>query len=106
MTEFTRVHTTVGSEEEAREVARRLVEEGLAACVNIHGVESVYRWEGEVVEEEEAALDIKTARGYDEVRGRIEELHPYDVPAVLEYGVERANDEYEEWVEEVSAKNR
>ena len=95
----TTVHTTVPDEETAESMARQLVEERTVACVNYHAVSSVYRWEDEVVEEDEYALDVKTSLTYDEVRERIEELHPYDVPAVLRVETE-TNDAYGEWVED------
>ena len=95
------VHTTVPDEETARQMARELVEERVAACVNYHTVSSVYRWEDKVVEEDEYTLDVKTALEYDEVREIIEEKHPYDLPAVLRVETE-ANDEYDKWVEENS----
>jgi periplasmic divalent cation tolerance protein len=95
------IHTTVPDEETARRIARELVEERVAACVNYHAVSSVYRWEGDVVEEGEYALEVKTALEYDEVRERIEEKHPYDIPAILRVETE-ANDGYDKWVEDCS----
>ncbi|MDZ7687855.1 MAG: divalent-cation tolerance protein CutA [Halobacteriales archaeon] len=95
------VHTTVPDEETAKRMARELVGERIAACVNYHAVSSVYRWEGDVIEEEEYALDVKTALEYDEVRAEIEEKHPYDLPAILRVETE-ANDGYDEWVEDCS----
>lgn len=95
------VHTTVPDEQTAEELARELVEERVAACVNYHAVSSTYRWEGEVLEDDEYLLDVKSAVPYDELSERIEETHPYDVPAVLRVETE-ANDEYEEWVRESS----
>jgi periplasmic divalent cation tolerance protein len=95
------VHTTVPDEETAERMARELVEERVAACVNYHAVSSVYRWEGDVVEEGEYALEVKTALEYDEVRERIEEKHPYDIPAILRVETE-ANDGYDKWVEDCS----
>lgn len=93
------VYTTVPPED-AEPLARRLVEERVAACVNLHTVDSVYRWQGSVVEEEEVALDVKTALPYEDVERRIQELHPYDVPAIIEHEVGKVLKEYEEWVEE------
>ena len=95
------VHTTVPDEETAKKVARELVEERVAACVNYHAVSSTYCWEGEVVEENEYALEVKTALEYDEVRECIEDKHPYDIPAILRVETE-ANDGYDEWVEDCS----
>ncbi|MDY6765466.1 MAG: divalent cation tolerance protein CutA, partial [Halobacteria archaeon] len=52
------VYTTVPNQEEATRIAHTLVEERFAACVNTHEVGSVYRWEGEIIEEGEVALDV------------------------------------------------
>lgn len=95
------VHTTVPDEEAAESMARELIEKRVAACVNYHAVSSTYRWEGEVIEEDEYALDIKTALEYEEVREKIEEVHPYDVPAILRVETV-ANEEYGEWVKDCS----
>jgi periplasmic divalent cation tolerance protein len=95
------VHTTVPDEETARQMARQLVGEGVAACVNYHAVSSTYRWEGEVVEENEYALDVKTALPYEEVRERVEDTHPYDTPAVLRVETV-ANEGYGRWVRDCS----
>lgn len=92
------VHTTL-PREEAEKFAETLVVERLAACVNIQDIESIYRWEGEVVREDEVLLDVKTARPISEVRDRIEELHPYDVPMIIRFEAD-ANDDYLEWVRE------
>jgi len=78
-------------------MARELVKERVAACVNYHEASSTYRWEGEIVEEDEYALEVKTALEYDEVRERIEDKHPYDLPAILRVETE-ANEGYDEWV--------
>ena len=95
------VHTTVPDKETAERMARELVKERVAACVNYHAVSSTYRWEGEVIEEDEYALEVKTALEYDEVHEAIEEKHPYDIPAILRVETE-ANDGYDEWVEDCS----
>ncbi len=90
---------TTAPEDEAEEMARTLVEERVAACVNLHPVDSVYRWQGEIVEDGEVALEVKTALPYDEVERRIVEMHPYEVPAVVRYDVDDVLEEYEDWVE-------
>jgi periplasmic divalent cation tolerance protein len=67
----------------AEELARTLVQERLAACVNRVPVESVYRWEGDVHAEAEVALLAKTTdEGYDQLEARVLELHPHDVPCI------------------------
>ncbi|MDY7081668.1 MAG: divalent-cation tolerance protein CutA [Halobacteria archaeon] len=93
---------TTAPEGEARQLARSLVEEQLAACVNLHDIDSVYRWEGEIVEEGEVALDVKTAVEYDALEERLVDMHPYDVPPVLRFEPDEVNDEYDDWVRDVS----
>ena len=91
------VHTTVPDDGTADRLARELVKDRVAACVNAHPVSSTYRWDGEVIEEDEVALEIKTALPYDAVRERVEELHPYDVPSIVGYDPV-ANEDYADWV--------
>lgn len=69
--------------EVAETIARTLVEEQLAACVNRLPVESVYRWDGEIHAEEEVVLLAKTTdERYDELAARVLELHPHEVPCI------------------------
>lgn len=86
-------------------IAVRLVEERLAACVNlIPAVTSVYRWEGDVRRDEEALALVKTTRpALDALRARIHELHPYDVPEVLALPVEAGGTAYLAWIDECVA---
>ncbi len=85
----------------ASELARTLVEERLAACVNRFGCRSTYRWEGEVLEDDESALLIKTApERYDDLESRIEEIHPYDVPCIERFEEADAHDSFVEWIED------
>ena len=84
----------------ARDLARALVEAKLAACVNlVPGVRSVYRWEGEVHEDEEVLLVVKTRadRGAA-LANRIREIHPYDLPEVLELPAVGGSPAYLDWV--------
>jgi len=98
--QFLIVLTTAGSEPQGREIARALVERGLAACVSVLGPAcSVYRWQGRVVEEEERLLVIKTSAGrFEAVRAAIRELHSYEVPEVLALPIERGDPAYLEWL--------
>jgi periplasmic divalent cation tolerance protein len=67
----------------AQSIARTLVEEHLAACVNSISCESTYRWEGEVTTDEEVILLAKTTdERYEALAERVVELHPYEVPCV------------------------
>jgi len=68
----------------ARDIARRLVEERLAACVNIMDIRSIYWWEGEVQDDEECLLIIKTSRDMaNRLEERLLEIHPYEVPEIV-----------------------
>jgi len=84
----------------AQAIARALVEERLAACVNrIPGLTSTYRWQGEVREGNEVLLLVKTRRErLDQLRRRLLELHPYDVPEVIALEIVAGHIPYLEWL--------
>jgi periplasmic divalent cation tolerance protein len=95
------IYITTKDEEEARKIGRKLVEEKLAACVNIHPMKSIYRWGGGIEEEEETALLVKTkAELADEVIERVKELHSYEVPCIVSLPIEKGNPAYLEWIKE------
>lgn len=102
MTDKRIVLTTTGSKEEARQIAQRLVETRLAACVNIVGpIDSVYRWKGEVENSPEYLLLVKTtAAAFESVRKAIRELHSYELPECVALPVEDGSAEYLKWIEE------
>lgn len=86
--------------ERAPEMARTLVAERLAGCVNIlPGVHSVYRWQGDVAEDPEAMLLIKTTgEKYPELEARIKTLHTYEVPEIIALPFDRALPEFQSWL--------
>jgi len=88
--------------EEALALARKLVEEGLAACVNaIPGARSIYRWKGEICDEGESLMLIKTTReAAPALMARLEELHSYEVPEVIAIDVGEGSEAYLAWLEE------
>lgn len=93
---------TVPERESAEAIAHALVEERLAACVNIvPNLTSVYRWEGKVASSDEVLLIIKTATKVplDQLRDRLLTLHPYDVPELVLVPVTDGLDKYLAWVE-------
>jgi periplasmic divalent cation tolerance protein len=101
MTEFVVVLTTLPVDAlDAAAFARTLVEERLAACVNIHAPAlSVYRWQEGIEEATERLLTIKTTTGkVAALRERIHALHPYDVPEFLVLPVSAGSDAYLDWV--------
>jgi periplasmic divalent cation tolerance protein len=100
MTDKRLVLTTCGSLEEARSIARALVERQLAACVNIvPQIESIYRWKDEVETSMEWLLLIKTTA---DVVGRLHEalteLHSYELPECIEISIEGGSAAYLDWI--------
>ena len=100
--QFVLVMTTAGSEEQAVQIARGLVERRLAACVNVSSLGcSVYRWDGKIQEEEEKLLIVKTSeRLFERVRQTIRELHSYEVPEVLAIPIRGGDRDYLRWLGE------
>ena len=84
----------------AEKIARTLVEQKLAACVNIlAGCMSIYRWDGIVETAAEVPLLIKTrAEIYPEVEAAIKGLHPYELPEIVALPIERGSREYLDWI--------
>ncbi len=108
MTDKRIVLTAAASEEEARKIARSLVEQRLAACVNIvPRIESVYRWQGEVESSQEWLLLIKTtADRFPAVREAIQQLHSYELPECISISIEDGSAGYLGWIgESVQAQN-
>jgi periplasmic divalent cation tolerance protein len=91
---------TVPSEEVAERLGRTLVEERLAACVNVlPAVRSFYRWQGELNDDRELLCLIKTRRAlFDRLRERVTALHPYEVPEILAVAAADVNASYLGWV--------
>ncbi len=102
MTDKRIVLSTAGSEPEAHKIARHLVEQQFAACVNIvPRIESIYRWQGKVETSREWLLLIKTtAERFPAVRDAIRELHSYELPECIAIGIEDGSTDYLEWIEQ------
>ena len=85
--------------EGASDFARSLVDAGLAACVNLLPVRSVFRWQGEIEEEAEVMLVAKTTEPrLAELEARLADLHPYDVPECIALAPDRVETQYLEWL--------
>ena len=101
------VLVTAGSEAEAARIGRALVDERLAACVNIVGrIRSIYRWEGAVEDAHEHLLIVK-ARAVDLARleRRVRQLHSYEVPEVLALPVQDGSAPYLAWLDEATRRD-
>jgi periplasmic divalent cation tolerance protein len=101
MTDLILVLTTV-PEDEAEALARTLVEERLAACVNIHApMTSLYWWKGSIERDGESQLVIKTTRArLEALTARINQLHTYELPELLIVPVAWGSQGYLDWVRE------
>ena len=100
MTNARLVLTTIGSKDGAEQLAQRLVERRLAACVNVVGpIRSVYRWKGKIDHEEEYLLLIKTTMEQTaKLQAVFKELHPYELPEFVELAIEGGSNAYLEWL--------
>jgi len=97
---FSSVYITATDMDEAILIGKALVADKLAACANVFdGVRSLYRWEGEVQNDQEAVLILKTRTELvDAVTHRVRELHSYDVPCVVSWPIENGNSAYLNWI--------
>ncbi|MBI5191033.1 MAG: divalent-cation tolerance protein CutA [Nitrospirae bacterium] len=97
---------TAPSEEEAANIAYTLVAEKLAACANIvEGIRSIYSWQGEIHDEPECLMVVKTsAENFDALEARVKELHSYEVPEIIALPILKGSTEYLDWVWENSRR--
>ena len=96
------VYAVFASADEAERIGRAVVEERLAACINIlPAVRSIYRWRGAIEQADEVAAILKTtAAGADALMTRIAALHSYDVPCIVTWPIDKVLGSYAEWVED------
>jgi len=99
MTDLIIILTTMPDDERAETLARTLVDESLAACVNVHGaMTSTYRWKGAVERETERQVVIKSTRArLEALEARVRALHPYELPEFVVLSAE-ASEAYAAWV--------
>ena len=99
-TEFITVFITAPNEEEASKISRTIVEERLAACVNIiRSVRSIYRWQGRVEDESEVLMIVKTKRTlFVRLQERVKELHSYEIPEIIGLPVIEGSKDYLDWL--------
>ncbi|OPY20084.1 MAG: Divalent-cation tolerance protein CutA [Methanomethylovorans sp. PtaU1.Bin093] len=98
------VHTTTANMDEAKSIANVLVKKGFAACVNMHPITSVYKWKGNVEEEGEVELSIKTtSEMLEKVKNTVNSMHSYELPALIWWPVD-GEDKYAQWIIECVRK--
>ncbi len=96
------IYITTSGKEESRNIAKKLVEEKLAACVNIiPSIESIYLWKGEIEEDEESLLIAKTkVERIDKIIKRVKEIHSYETPAILAIPIIEGSKDYLDYLED------
>ncbi len=101
MSEKIIVFSNCGSQEEARRVARALVDTRVCACVNIiPGIQSIYRWQGSIQQEAEWMLIIKTTRElFDRLSAELRKNHSYEIPEVIAIPIVEGNPDYLKWID-------
>jgi periplasmic divalent cation tolerance protein len=106
MTEFVVCLSTAPSADEAAKIGRALVEEELAACVNVvPGVRSIYRWEGKIEDSPEALLVIKSRESLiAPLTARLKALHSYTVPELVVLPIRDGNPDYLSWIAQSTRK--
>lgn len=94
------VVTSVGTEDQALDIAHALIRNRQAACVNlVPNVHSIYRWKGRVCDDSEFLLMIKTrASEFESVRKTIQQINTYELPEVLAYRVDESSDAFSSWI--------
>lgn len=93
------VYITTSKLDEAKRIARILVEGRLAACVNVFPITSIYHWNG-LQEENEIALIVKTmTKNVKKVENKVKELHSYDVPCIISFKIDGSK-EFLKWIGE------
>ncbi len=98
------VITTFPEAEKAKEAARHLVEQKLAACCTLLPGTSVYSWQQKLCEDSETIMLIKTRRElYTILEKKLKEIHPYEVPEIIALPVVAVSQSYSDWVKEVTA---
>lgn len=94
------VVTTVGTEEQAYLIAREIIARRQAACVNIiPAIRSIYRWKGKICKDGELLLIVKTLQEeFEGVASTIRELHSYELPEILSFGVSQGDQGFLDWI--------
>jgi periplasmic divalent cation tolerance protein len=97
---FAIVYITTGNMEEAKQIAKKLVKEKLAACVNMFPITSIYRWDG-IQEDNEVAMIIKTTyEQLEKIEIMVKEIHSYTVPCIISFSIDWGSRDYLDWIDD------
>ena len=95
------IQTTCSTSEEAKKIAKILIEEQLVACVQLSKIESLYIWNKEFCCDNETLLSIKTIKeNFEKVKRKIKELHSYDLPEIIQLDITNTSEEYLKFIGE------
>lgn len=99
---YSLIYITTSGEEESKKIAKILLEERIAACANIiPSMMSFYWWEGEIEEDNESILLLKTRSDkLDILIRRVKDIHSYDLPCILEISIQNGSEDYLQWLED------
>ena len=92
------IYITCKDIDEAKKISRHLIKKKLVACSNIFPITSVYPWKGEIKEDNEIVVLLKTNSNYEDIEPVIKKLHSYDTPAIYSWTVDKINKDYLNWV--------
>ena len=101
------IYAVFASAEEAERIGRTVIEERLAACINmLPPIRSIYRWKGKVESADEVAAILKTHHWRsDALMARVAELHSYDVPCIVSWPIEKILGPYADWIEDSTIRD-
>ena len=95
------VYTTAGSEEEAENISKNLIEKNLAACINTFPIKSFYKWKGKTETDNEVAMIIKTrSELVKKIIKEIKKIHSYEIPAIFSISIEKGDKDFFNWINE------
>ncbi len=93
------VQTTCSNKDEARKIAKILIEEKLAACIQMNEIESFYMWEDKFCNDDEILLTIKTKKeNFKKIKSKIKELHSYDLPEIIGVDITNISKNYKKFI--------
>ena len=95
------IQTTCSSEEEAENIAKILIEEKFAACVQLSQIKSFYNWDNQFCSDKETHLNIKTRKKhFKKIKSKIKELHSYDVPEIIQLDISKSSKKYLKFIKD------
>jgi len=103
---YNSIYVTAGSEHEAKVIAKKLLEQKLIACANIFPVNSLYYWDGDLQDDAEFALIMKTKTELvEQLINELKKIHSYDVPCIVSWSIAAGNEEYLSWIKQETKKS-